>query len=95
MNKEQKTQLEQEVAFANQGKLVLSNKAYQQALTLRKAQIFEVFCKTKYKQSEEREEAWRTMQNMIALEDYFRILLDTGKMAEITLENNKSTEKTL
>ena len=87
---DQKEQYEQEVAFANMGKQVLNNEAFKQALTVRKAQIFEVFCDTSQEQTDVREEAWRTMKNMNALEEYFRILLETGKMAETTL---KSTEK--
>jgi len=87
---DQKEQYEQEVAFANMGKQVINNEAYRQAITHRKAQIFEVFCNTNQEQSDVREEAWRTMKNMNALEGYFRILLETGKMAETTL---KSTEK--
>jgi len=86
MDDKQKSQLENEVAFANMGKLVINNEAYKQAITLRKGQIFEVFCNTKHEQSDVREEAWRTMKNMNALEDYFKTLLETGNMAETTLK---------
>lgn len=82
----QKEQNEKEVAFAAQGKLVINNTAYQQAITARKAQIFDVFCKTKQDQTEIREEAWRTMKNMEALEKWFEHLLNTGKMAEQSLK---------
>jgi hypothetical protein len=84
--KDQQDQLEREVHFAEIGKEVVKNAAYQQAFTIRKAQLFEAFCKTKQDQVDIREEAWRTMQNLNALEDYFKQLLTTGKMAELTLE---------
>ena len=86
---DQKDQLEQEVAFASMGKQVLNNEAYKQAITIRKAQIFEIFCHTKIEQQDIREEAWRTMKNMDALEQYFEQVLTTGKMAETTLNINE------
>ncbi len=93
MNNDQQEQLEQEVAFAAMGKQVLDNKAFQEALTIRKAQIFDVFCNTSQEQADVREEAWRTMKNMNALEGYFQELLETGKMASATLESNSETNK--
>ena len=84
-----KEQFEQEVAFANMGKQVVNNEAYKQAITARKAQIFNVFCNTKQDQSDVREEAWRTMKNMSALESYFEQILTTGKMAEQGLDIGK------
>jgi len=82
----QKEQNKREVAFAALGQLVVNNEAYQQAMTARKAQIFDVFCKTKQDQTDVREEAWRTMKNMEALEKWFEHLLNTGKMAEQSLK---------
>lgn len=87
MTPEQKEQLEQESALAHMGKQVLDNKAYQEFFIARKAQIFDLFCKTKQDQSDVREECWRTMVNMHALEEYFRISLETGKMANISLKS--------
>jgi len=86
---DQKEQLEREVTLAQQGKVILNNPAFKQALVIRKAQIFEVFCNTKKDQEDVREEAWRTMKNMDALEQYFNEMLSTGKMAESTLESMK------
>lgn len=86
MTPEQEEQLKNESAFAQMGQQVVNNQAYQQAITLRKAQIFEVFCNTSADQQDVREEAWRTMVNMNALEQYFDQLLTTGKMADQSLE---------
>jgi len=93
MTPEQEDQLKRESEFAAIGKQVVNNVAYKQAMTVRKSQIFEVFCNTKQDQADVREEAWRTMQNMIALEEYFRILFETGKMSDITLESMKEDKK--
>jgi hypothetical protein len=89
MSVEDKEQYEREVAFANMGKQVLNNDAYKQAMAVRKAQIFDTFCNTKKDQDDVREEAWRTMKNLDALESYFQQLLDTGKMAEASLKQSE------
>jgi len=91
-NSKQIQQLKNEVTAANMGRQVLSNKAYQDALTIRKAQIFEVFCNTTKDQADVREESWRTMKNMTALENYFNQLLATGKMASQTLSQYSEKE---
>ena len=93
MDKDQKEQNEQEVAFANMGKQVVENEAYKQTMTLRKAQIFDLFCSSKPDQSDVREECYRTMVNMIALEKYFETVLTTGKMAEASLEQSEKMDK--
>ncbi len=82
MDKDQKAQLEAEVAFAEQGKQVLNNAAFKQAMDVRKAQIFEVFCRTSADQVDIRDEAWRTMKNLEAFENWLKTALQTGKMAD-------------
>lgn len=79
-------QLSEEVMFASMGQQVLNNEAYKQAIMTRKAHLFDVFCKTSKDQEDVREEAWRTMKNLEALELYFEEVLITGKMAEQQLE---------
>ena len=86
---QQKDHLKQESAFAQMGQQVLNNAAYKRALFLRKAQLFEDFSNTKQDQSDVREEAWRTMQNIKALEKFFEETLTTGKMADTSLESLK------
>jgi hypothetical protein len=81
-----KEELEDRVNLAAMGKQVLNNKAYQTFFTARKAHIFGVFCDTTKDQGDVREEAWRTMVNLTALEKYFNDSLTTGKMAEVELK---------
>jgi hypothetical protein len=83
---EKQAKREQEVAFAAMGKRVTDNPAYRQAFDIRRAKVFDVFCNTKQDQSDVRDEAWRTMQNLNALEQYFNDLLTTGKMAQQDLD---------
>ena len=85
--------LKKEIEFAAYGKQVLNNPAFKEVMTVRKAQLFEVFCRTKQDQPEIREEAWRTMQNITALENYLTTALTTGKMATSTLESLTETKE--
>lgn len=87
MTEEQIEQLKEESSFAAKARIVLNNEAYKQAFTIRKAQIFEIFCNTKQDQDDIREEAWRTMKNLNALEDFFRTALETGNMADAQLKS--------
>lgn len=86
---EQIEQAKRESEFALLGKQVLDNPAYNQVFLVRRSQLFDVFSNTKKDQQDVREEAWRTMQNLNAIEEFFRIALETGKMADTTLESLK------
>ena len=88
MTQDKTEQLKRESEYALMGQQVVNNKAYQDAVAVRRAQIFELFCNTKYEQAEEREEAWRTMKNMNALAQYFEQILTTGRFADETLKLN-------
>jgi len=81
----QEEQLKEEITLAQMGQQVVNNHIYKQAFIARKGQLFDIFCKTKKDQEDVREEAWRTMQNLNALESYFEQVLNTGKMADIKL----------
>jgi len=85
---EQFEQEKQEAALAAEMQVVTGSRAFNNAITLRKAQIFELFCNTGKDQGDIREEAWRTMKNMNALENYFQEIAETGKMAQVTLDAN-------
>ena len=76
------------------GVQVLNNEAYKTAFTVRRAQIFEVFCNTNKDQADIREEAWRTMKNLDSLDAYFKQALTTGNMADITLDKLEKSSQT-
>lgn len=78
--------LTEESKLGQMGQQVLNNHVFKQAMVARKAQLFEVFCNTKKDQDDVREEAWRTMQNLKCLQQYFEQVLNTGKMADNQLE---------
>lgn len=81
-------ELRLDVKFAETTHQVLNNEAYKAAMTLRKAELFEAFSSSTAGQEEVREEAWRTMQNLRALEDYLREFLMNGKVAEQLLNED-------
>jgi len=87
-------QLKEESKFAQMGMQVVNNEAYKTAFNVRRAQIFEVFCKTNKDQSDIREEAWRTMKNLDSLDAFFKEALTTGKMADMTLEQLEKSNQT-
>lgn len=78
--------LTEESRLGQMGLQVLNNHVFKQAMIAREAQLFEVFCNTKKDQEDVREEAWRTMQNLKCLQQYFDEVLTTGKLADNQLE---------
>jgi hypothetical protein len=87
-------QLKEESKFAQMGLQVVNNEAYKAAFNVRRAQIFDVFCKTNKDQADIREEAWRTMKNLDSLDAFFKTALTTGKMADITLDELEKSNQT-
>ena len=90
MTKDQKEIHENAVVMANHARQVLTNPAYQEAFTARKAKLFDIFCNSKAEESDKRDEAWREMQNLIALERYFNKVLQSGRMSGETLKLHES-----
>jgi hypothetical protein len=83
---EAREELERQVSFANLGRQVLNNEAYKSAFTTRKAHLFNVFSRTTPDQVDVREEAYRSMQNLLSIEAYFDEILESGKMSQQTLD---------
>ena len=85
MSNQQKQQAANEINRAEMARQVTSNPLYQEAFTVYKAQLLDVFQKTNFKQSEERDEVWRKMQTVNHIEDYLAEAMETGVMAQHTL----------
>jgi hypothetical protein len=82
-----KEELEKRIIAAEEGKQVFKSEVLQNAITYRKAQIFQAFCETGADEQDVRDEAWRTMQNMEALERYFERILEGGEIARKELKS--------
>lgn len=85
---------EQARIFASLTQQVLNNEAYKAIILKRKAALFETFCGTSADEQDVREEAWRTMQNLKALEQDFAEAINNGIIADDQLKeidlHNKS-----
>jgi SOS response regulatory protein OraA/RecX len=71
---------DQERIRANQAQQVLENPMYQEATTALKADLFRKFERTKWYQTKDRTEIWRTLKNLNNLETYLSRVVGTGKM---------------
>ena len=78
---------EEEIYRGNEARSVINNPIYKEALILLKAQMMETFQRTKYDQKEEREEIWREMKVLDALERQLESVMRTGRLAELTPQN--------
>lgn len=80
MTPEQKAR--QDKIKANNAQLLLDNPMYQEAITAIKADCFEKFQRTKFKEKDERDELWRKLQTIDWFEQTLRRYVTTGKMHE-------------
>lgn len=63
----------------------LNHPQFRHVITLRKAQLITAFEKTKFKDSEEREEIWRKVQALNSVVNEFERIIRDAKQAEMTL----------
>lgn len=75
----------QDMLRGAQAQEVLDNPIYQEAYTALRADLFEKFQSTKFRQHEERDEIWRKLQVVDFIENYMRKTMVDGKVAEKTL----------
>ena len=72
---------QEEIRRANEAKMITGSPLYQEAFMILRGQMMEQFTKTKHDQSEERDEVWRTMKCLDAIEKQFASIIKTGKLA--------------
>ena len=70
---------------------VLNNVEYQKAFVMIKAHLLNEFEGTKFKQHEERDEVWRKLQSLTFIENQLIEVMQTGKIAELTLADKLKT----
>ena len=83
MNREQA--LQQEKSRGVRARQVLDNEIYKEAMTALKAELYQGFINTKFRDSDERDEIWRKQQAVEFVESYLQEVMETGKIAEATL----------
>ncbi len=85
MKDEQELKLQEDAARGHQAKVVLNNHVYQEAFIAIRAQLFNAFENTKFRDHDERDEAWRKLQAINYIEGYLRRVMESGIKAESTL----------
>lgn len=75
----------QELVRGQQADDVLNNPIYQEAFVMIRARLVEEFSKTKFKQADERDEIWRKMQTVDWVEQHFKNVMQSGRVAKATI----------
>jgi len=75
----------QELVRGDQANAVLNNPIYQEAFVMIRARLMEEFQKTKFKQTDERDEVWRKMQTVEWVEKHFKRVMQSGMVSQATL----------
>lgn len=75
----------QELVRGDQASAVLNNPIYQEAFVMIRARLMEEFQKTKFKQTDERNEVWRKMQTVEWVEKHFRQVMTSGEVSKATI----------
>jgi len=71
-----------EVNRGEQAESILENPIYQEAFLIIRARLMEEFQKTKFTQSDERDEVWRKMQSVDWMEKHFQQVITSGRISE-------------
>ena len=74
-----------EINRAEYARQVTTNPVFIEAINILRANMIEDFSRTGFKQSSERDEIWRKMQTVDYIENYLATLMETGKLAKLTL----------
>jgi len=71
-----------EVNRGKQAEEVLNNPVYQEAFLIIRARLMQEFEKTKFGQSDERDEVWRKMQTVGWIEKHLNQVVTSGRISE-------------
>lgn len=73
---------EEEIIRGNEAAIVIGSPVYKEAMMALRGQMMEEFTKTSYDQSEQRDEIWRTMKVLDAIEAKLKYVMTTGRIAQ-------------
>ena len=85
MSSDDRDKLTNEVSRGQHAESFLSNPIYVEFGTVVRDTLFDEFCKTQFKDAEERDEIWRKMQTLGWLEAKMKRTARDGRQAEKTL----------
>lgn len=83
--KTEEQKLKEIIAQGSNADAWLNHPHFKHVVTVRKAQLMAAFEKTGYRQKAEREEIWRKMQALSAIENDFRRVIRDAQNAKKTL----------
>jgi hypothetical protein len=87
--------LEQRLYNGDQARLVLENEVFQQVFADYKAEITEQWTKSPARDMEGREKLWLMLSMLNKLEAMLKTTLDTGKLAQLDLEHQRTLAQRL
>ena len=94
MNHKDKAKRSQELSRASQAKQILQNKLFQESIQeLKKIYSNALFEQTGAKDGEAREKLWLAYQVLGKVEQHFKEILETGKLAEKQLANFQNQQE--
>lgn len=82
--------LEQRIYHADRAREVLENEAYQQVFADAKQEITDQWTKSPARDQEGREKLWLMLSLLSKLETMLQASLDSGKLARLELEHQKT-----
>lgn len=72
----------EKIGLGHYAETLLNNPAYQHAIVALKAELFETFSSTKWFDKRERDETYRRIQTVKALEEKIESMMNNGKYLE-------------
>lgn len=82
---DQKNKAHNDISRADRARQLMADPMLQEALTAIKGDLYNKFCRSKFKELDEREEIHRSMKNIQKLENYLESVMTDGKLGQETL----------
>jgi hypothetical protein len=82
---DQKNKAHSDINRADRARQLMEDPMLQEALTAIKGDLYSKFCRSKFKELDEREEIHRSMKNMQKFESYLESVMTDGKLGQATL----------
>lgn len=89
MDKDLKNKAHNSISRAERARMIMQDEMLQEALTSIKGEIYAKFQRTKYDETEQRDELWRKTQAINAFESYLERVMTDGLLAQETLKLNQ------
>ena len=82
---DQRNKAHNDINRAERARQVMDDPLLKEAFIAISGDLFNKFCKSKFKEAEEREEIYREMKNLHKIEGYLQSVMTDGKLGQETL----------